>query len=103
MLLYYFLTELHIATSTIPITPINSSPSNKVLVNGAAESFQSISCNAPYSKHSFEVSFHVDAECVFRLLIFHFPQELRVAYLLLGREATSDEIAQQNHRIRLTV
>lgn len=30
-------------------------------------------------------------------------QELRVAYMLMGREATSDEVKQANHLVRLTV
>ncbi|KAH8103447.1 hypothetical protein BXZ70DRAFT_925679 [Cristinia sonorae] len=75
----------------ITVTPalsgsLSTATSNTLgLTNGpvSGEDYQSITCSPPFANHSFE--------------------ELRVAYLLLGREATSEEIKQQNHLIRLTV
>ncbi|TCD67759.1 hypothetical protein EIP91_011945 [Steccherinum ochraceum] len=71
------------AATTPAAVTVSPTRSNSSMTNGTSEDYQSISCKPSYAQHSFE--------------------ELRVAYMLLGREATSEEIVHENHRIRLTV
>lgn len=63
-------------------------------LNTPEDQFQSISMQLQYDKHSHEVRFRnfVFAPIVETQLLFQ--QELRVAFLLYGRETTSAEILQ---------
>ncbi|KAM5537929.1 hypothetical protein V8D89_008405 [Ganoderma adspersum] len=67
----------------LPLPSISVSASQSTLLNGPADSLQSITSMPPYDQHSFE--------------------ELRLAFQRGGRLLNSSEIAAQNGVLRLTV